>query len=362
MKKVVISGYYGFGNSGDEAILKSIVRDFREADPSIQITALSNNPKKTSNEYGINAVNRLNIKSITQAIGSCDLLISGGGSLLQDMTSTRSLLYYLTIIKIGLMYNKKVMLYANGIGPINSSINAKRVKKVIDKVDLITLREEESLNVLRNMGVQKPKIIVTADPVLTTLPVNREEVDAIFDREGIPKDSRLIGVNIRKWKLSKDLEAQLAASLESIYHTYNLMPVFIPMYQSDTEVMQKTAEMMNIPYRILSKTYDPEELIGIMGRMELVIAMRLHTLIYSSITATPMLGLIYDPKIKGYLDYIEQRAAGNVENISSDMIIKEARQIMENYQENKRRLEKIMMTMKDKARENVALACELMKS
>lgn len=362
MKKIVISGYYGFGNSGDEAILKSIVRDFREADPGIRITALSNNPAKTSSEYGIDAVNRLNIKSIAKVIKNCDLLISGGGSLLQDMTSTRSLLYYLTVIKIGLMYNKKIMLYANGIGPINSPKNAKRVRRVIDRVDLITLREEESLNTLKKMGVQKPKIIVTADPVLTTMPVEKNKVDIIFDKEGIPKDSNLIGVNIRKWKLSKDLEAQLAASLEYIYHTYNLLPVFIPMYQSDAEVMQKTAEMMSIPYRILSKTYEPEELIGIMERMEFVIAMRLHTLIYASITATPMLGLIYDPKIKGYLDYIGQGAAGNVENINSEMIITGARKIMENYQDNKRRLENIMMNMKNKAKENVALACELMKS
>ncbi|MGI5998160.1 MAG: polysaccharide pyruvyl transferase family protein, partial [Lutispora sp.] len=188
------------------------------------------------------------------------------------------------------------------------------------------------------------------------------KVDAIFDKEGIPKDSKFIGVNIRKWKLSKDLEAQLATSLEYIYHTYNLMPIFIPMYQSDTEVMLKTAEMMTVPYRILSKTYDPEELIGIMGRMDFVIAMRLHTLIYSSITSTPMLGLIYDPKIKGYLDYIGQGAAGNVENINSEMIIMGARQIMENYEDNKRKLENTMMTMKNKAKENVALACQLMKS
>ena len=362
MKKVVISGYYGFGNSGDEAILKSIVRDFREIDPDIQITALSNNPAKTSAEYGINAVNRLNIKSIAQAIGGCDLLLSGGGSLLQDVTSTRSLLYYLSIIRIGLLYNKKIMLYANGIGPISSGTNMKRVKKVIDNVDLITLREEDSLKQLNSMGVQKPKVMVTADPVLTTMPAGKETIDAIFKKEGLPLDSNYIGINIRKWKLSRDLEVQLAASLEYIYKKYNLLPVFIPMYQSDTEVMIKTAEKMNVPYRVLSKTYAPEELIGIMGHMELVIAMRLHTLIYSSITATPMVGLIYDPKIKGYLDYIGQSDAGNVESISSDMITMRVDEIMQGYWDKKKRLENTMKVMKKKAKENAALAYELMNA
>ncbi|NLM45151.1 MAG: polysaccharide pyruvyl transferase CsaB [Clostridiales bacterium] len=360
MKKIVISGYYGFGNSGDEAILKSIVRDFREVDPNIDITALSNNPGKTSNEYNINAVNRLNVKNIAKAIKSCDLLISGGGSLLQDMTSTRSLLYYLSIIKIGLMFNKKIMLYANGIGPINSLTNIKRVKRVIDNVNLITLREPESYNELIRMGISKPRIIVTADPVLTTTPVDEDKVDEIFKEEGIHENGSYIGVNIRKWKYSNDLESQLAISLEYIYSNYKLMPIFIPMYQSDIDVIKITGEKMRIPYKILSKTYEPEELIGIISHMKLVIAMRLHTLIYSSITATPMAGLIYDPKVKGYLDYIGQRAAGNVENISSEMIIARVREIMDNYSDNKNKLENIMKDMKKKAKENVNLAYELM--
>ena len=210
MKKIVISGYYGFGNSGDEAILKSIVRDFREIDPNIDITALSNNPDKTSKEYNINAINRLNVMKIAQAVKNCDLVISGGGSLLQDMTSTRSLLYYLSIIKIGLMFNKKIMLYANGIGPINSPVNIKRVKKVIDNVDLITLREPESFNELSRMGISKPRIIVTADPVLTTEPVSKDKVDEIFKIENISENGEYIGVNIRNWKHSNDLESQLA--------------------------------------------------------------------------------------------------------------------------------------------------------
>jgi len=362
MKKIVISGYYGFGNSGDEAILKSIVRDFREINPDIDITALSNNPDKTSKEYNINAINRLNVMKIAQAVKNCDLVISGGGSLLQDMTSTRSLLYYLSIIKIGLMFNKKIMLYANGIGPINSPVNIKRVKKVIDNVDLITLREPESFNELSRMGISKPRIIVTADPVLTTEPVSKDKVDEIFKIENISENGEYIGVNIRNWKHSNDLESQLAESLEHIYNTYKLIPVFIPMYQSDMDVIKVTGEKMKIPYIILSKIYEPEELIGIIGRMRLVIAMRLHTLIYSSITATPMVGLIYDPKVKGYLDYIEQRAAGNVENIRSEMINDRVREIMDNYSECKIKLDNIMKDMKKKAKDNVKLAYELLQS
>ncbi len=360
-KSIVISGYYGFGNSGDEAILKSIVRDFRDYDPNVKITALSNNAAKTSREYGINSISRLNLIKISKAIKACDLFISGGGSLLQDQTSTRSLLYYLFMIRIAQHYNKKVMLYANGIGPINSKTNIKRVKKVINEVDLITLREEESFKLLKSLGVEKPKIVLTADPVLTTQPSEDKVIEDIFIKEEIPLEANLIGVNIRKWKMLGDLKNQLAQSLEYIYNRYKLMALFIPMSHEDMDIILETVKLVHTPYRVLSNIYEPEELIGMMGRMKIIIAMRLHTLIYSSIAGTPMIGLVYDPKIKGYLDYIEQHAAGNVENIESSMVNDKVDMIMENYITEKNSLGSKMLKMKEMAKENVKLAYEIMK-
>ena len=360
-QSIVISGYYGFGNSGDEAILKSIVRDFKNHNSNIKITALSNNAGKTSKEYDINAINRVNLIDIFKEIKKCDLFISGGGSLLQDQTSTRSLLYYLFIIKTALHYKKKVMLYANGIGPINSVRNIKRVNKIINKVDLITLREEHSLNLLNELGIDKPEIIVTADPVLTTEPADVHIIDDIFKKECISEEARLIGINIRKWIHSRDFTNQLAQSLEYIYSKHKLIPLFIPMNSDDNEFIKSFVPMLNIPYEMLSKVYLPEELIGIMKRLVLVMAMRLHTLIYSSIAATPMIGLIYDPKVKGYLEYIGQSAAGNVENIKSKNINEISDSIMGNYDDEKKKLRTRMAELEGLTKENVRLAFELME-
>ena len=359
--KVVVSGYYGFGNSGDEAILKSIIRDFKELDNNIKIIALSNNMAKTSEAYDITAINRLNILDISKAIKNCDLFVSGGGSLLQDQTSTRSLLYYLFIIKIALYHKKKTMLYANGIGPINSKTNIKRVKDTIDKVDLITLREEYSMSILKEIGVSKPRMVLTADPVLTTLPADRHIIENIFQKEDIPLNIPLIGVNIRKWKRSGNLSEELALSLEYLYKNYNLTPLFIAMSYEDMEAIKHTAIRLKIPYKTLSQVYEPEELIGIMGRLEVVLAMRLHTLVYSSIAITPMVGLVYDPKIKGYLEYIDQQAAGNVENIKSENINNIVNTIMENYNEEKDKLGLKMAKLKELTKENVRLAYRLME-
>ncbi len=358
---VVISGYYGFGNSGDEAILKSIVRDFKNYNSNIKITALSNNAGRTSEEYDINAINRVNLIDIFREIKKCDLFISGGGSLLQDQTSTRSLLYYLFIIKTALHYKKKVMLYANGIGPIKSARNIKRVNKIINKVDLITLREEHSLKLLNELGIGKPEIIVTADPVLTTEPADVHIIDDIFKKEDISEGVKLIGINIRKWIHSEDFNKQMARSLEYIYNEHNLTPLFIPMNSDDNEFIKSFVPALNIPYKTLSKVYLPEELIGIMERLVLVMAMRLHTLIYSSIAATPMIGLIYDPKVKGYLEYIGQPAAGNVENIISKNINEISDSIMGNYDNEKKGLNTRMAELEGLTKENVRLAFELME-
>ncbi|NLL81384.1 MAG: polysaccharide pyruvyl transferase CsaB, partial [Tissierellia bacterium] len=134
MKSILMSGYYGFDNSGDDAILKAIVKDLREIDKDLDITVLSNNPKKTEDMYPVKAVNRFNFRDVVFSIKKCSLFISGGGSLLQDVTSTRSLLYYLTVMSLAKIMNKKVMVYANGIGPINKKTNRMITKKVLNKV------------------------------------------------------------------------------------------------------------------------------------------------------------------------------------------------------------------------------------
>ena len=113
--KIVISGYYGFNNSGDDALLLSMIDDLKTVVDKGNITVLSKKPQETERVYGVRAVSRYNIFLLLKNIFNCDLLISGGGTLIQDATSTKSLLYYLMIIRIAQMFGKKVMLYASGI-------------------------------------------------------------------------------------------------------------------------------------------------------------------------------------------------------------------------------------------------------
>ena len=109
--KVLLSGYYGFDNAGDEAVLYAIVHALRDANPDIEITVLSNQPEKTALQLDVHAVNRWGKSGLIKAVKDCDVLISGGGSLLQDVTSKNGILYYLGLIKLAQVLKKKVMIY-----------------------------------------------------------------------------------------------------------------------------------------------------------------------------------------------------------------------------------------------------------
>ena len=119
MVNILISGYYGFDNIGDESILRTLVSSLREHIPDCSLTVLSHNPASTREKYGVEAVDRMSPMAILRAVKQCDMLISGGGSLLQDVTSSKSLHYYLSIIRCAEFFHKKVFIYSQGIGPID---------------------------------------------------------------------------------------------------------------------------------------------------------------------------------------------------------------------------------------------------
>ena len=106
MSKIVISGYYGFANAGDEAMLTAIIKSLRSTEKSVELTVISGNPEMTSAQHQVNSIHRFNFFEIIKSLHGCDLLISGGGSLLQDVTSMRSLLYYLSILALGVILKR----------------------------------------------------------------------------------------------------------------------------------------------------------------------------------------------------------------------------------------------------------------
>lgn len=316
---VVMSGYYGFNNTGDEAIMLSMHKNIQEMGDNYHITVLSNKPQETKEKYGIEAVYRFGVRDVLRAIKNCDVLLSGGGSLLQDSTSTRSLMYYLSITATAKMMRKKVMLYANGIGPVSGKRNRRLVKQVVNKADLITLREENSYEELLSMGVNPKKCFVTADPVFTMDGISPEQAQDILKAEGVPMDKPMVVVSVRNWKDMDKFIGRFAEMCDIIVEKYDRNIVFLGMQMpNDITVSEKVRKKMKQNAYILKGNYSPYEVMGIISQADFILSMRLHTLIFAARQRVPLIGFIYDPKIEYYLEKLDMPSGGKLKEFDKE--------------------------------------------
>lgn len=366
MIKLLIAGYHGFGNCGDEAILQAMVTNIRKLSVDVDITALSYKPEFTKSEYGIKSVQRFKALDVFRAIKESQIVLSGGGTLLQDGTSTRSLMYYLSIIKTAKLMGKKVMLYANGIGPVSGRLNRRLVKLVVNSVDVITLREKLSESDLRAIGVKKPEIQVTADPAFSLESVSDEQARKILVSEGVPMDKPLVGVSVRAWSKAKygdDFVVKLARVCDELCKQGKTV-VLLPMeYPRDLEISSKLIDNMTQKAYCLKNRYTPSQILGIVGCFNVMISMRLHTLIFAAVKNVPMLGVIYDPKVEYYLRELEMPVAGDVRDshLDSEYIVNKTNEIFENINEYKAVLKENADVMVQKASQNEEILLQQLK-
>jgi len=309
--KVVISGYYGFGNVGDEAVLAAIIAGLRRRAPDIGITVLSATPQLTAELDGVRAVPRYNLFSLWREIGQADVLISGGGTLFQDVTGRRSFFYYLGLIVLAKMRGKKIMVFAQGFGPLRKKFNRWLAGLVLDRVELITVRDEDSLHQLKALGIKTPPVHLTGDPTGSLGPADKAEGRKLLGLEGIPLDKPLLGVAVRSLtsqpELDDELCRHLAAGLDRLVVQSGLRPVFL-LFQCP-EDMRETAKVMALMKEraeVVFKICRPEEMCALFTQFELVVALRLHALIFAALSNVPLLGLAYDPKVKAFMTSLGQ--------------------------------------------------------
>ncbi|WP_066495986.1 polysaccharide pyruvyl transferase CsaB [Abyssisolibacter fermentans] len=360
-KKILISGYYGFKNSGDDAILKAIVNEFKKIDNTLELTVLSKDPQNTTELYGIRAVDRFSINSIFREIKNSDLLISGGGSLIQDITSTKSILYYLSLLKLAKLMNKPVMVYANGIGPIIKGVNRMLSKNVLNTVDMITLRDYDSLNTLKDLNVKNNNIHVTADPVYALKEVDDNRINQILKLEGIDRSKKIIGLSLRKWKNYNNAE-EFAKTVDYINDNYDVEVLLIPMhFPIDLSFCKDIKNHTKTKCYILEHEYSVEEIMGIIKKLELIIAMRLHSLIYAATQTTPMIAVAYDPKVEGFMNNIGLTYKIDIQNMNYTELAALFDDVWNNKKEIRCQLEKHREEFRKKSHMNVEFAMSLLK-
>ena len=315
----VICGAYGKGNAGDDAILLSMIHQLRQQDADLPITVMTRRPRQTAQLTGVSTVHIFNIPAVGRRMKKSKLYISGGGSLIQNATSTRSLLYYLFSIRQAKRSGCSVMMYGCGIGPVTGERNRVRTARVLEEnVDLITLRDQESMEALRAFGVRRPEVHITADPALL-MEGDSAAAQRFLQREGLNPQGHYCLFVLRPWEGTQEKLSAICAAADYCWEKYGLAPLFYCLEPGrDEEITRSAAAMVKAPCRVLEPELDGPGLCGLMGRMDLVVSMRLHALIFACAQQTRVAGISYDPKVSGFMSYLGSESCLALENVTAD--------------------------------------------
>ncbi|HHU21963.1 MAG TPA: polysaccharide pyruvyl transferase CsaB [Clostridiales bacterium] len=319
---VLICGAYGHGNAGDDAILEAIVGEMRSIDPDMPLTILSRRPRETMRRYGEDSVYTFNFPKFLRVMNHTRLYLNGGGSLIQDVTSRRSLWYYLFTIYQAKKRGNKVIMYGCGIGPVLYGYDQRLVRRVLNKnVDIITLREKHSLQELSRFGVTEPEIVLSSDPALSLPSATDDEIDEALSLHGIDPRGKYICFTLRKWPGFIEKAPCFAAGARHAHEKHGLIPIFLSInHRSDGDAAGCVTKLLDMPFHCLPDPMESGLTIGIMSRMTAVVSMRLHGLIFAAGRGVPLVGISYDPKVTAFLDYIGQDLHVRLEDLQSDQL------------------------------------------
>lgn len=354
---VVIAGYYGYGNSGDEENLRAIVTNLRNMRPDMNIAILN---RDVGEQYDCNLINRFNLPSVFMELRKSKLLIFGGGNILQDVTSKKSLWYYLTILRMAKLLGKRTMLYANGIGSINNESSLKRTSAVLKNVDRITLRDQSSLKVLSEMGISPAVCTVTADEIFTcrenTTPRVAKMREKYFDRREV------ICVSLREWKENDDFISTFAASLDMLCQKYGLSLLFIPMQlPNDLAAARSVSSLCSAPHDILTEKLSAGEMFALLKNAALTVGMRYHSLVYSACALTPFYGISYEPKVSELCQTILPGCCMELEDFDSKKFVYECNVLLDHRKDIMPIIEEKVSFMRALAAKNARIATELLE-
>ncbi|MCK6075704.1 polysaccharide pyruvyl transferase CsaB [Paenibacillus silvae] len=406
-KKLVISGYYGFRNSGDEAVLKSILTALEEESQRSNVTiepiVLSIDPAWTTSMHGVRAVHRMKLKEVREALKESDGLISGGGSLLQDATGLKSIPYYLGVIKLAQWLKKPTFIYAQGIGPVNRKIFNPMIRSVFKSCTYVSVRDEQSADYLRRLGLKWNQIHVVPDPVMgLPLPekasvqssgekVASDTVDATaaadggnstvvaHDASGVDVDAKItleqqqvgsdtsetkhvklpvIGVSVRFWEADRKELTAIAAGLKKLATKKAVHLRFMPFHlPDDVQASRFIMEMLGDITRkgseisITEDLTDPQLMLEEVSRCDLMIGMRLHSLIYAASQYVLPVGISYDPKIDQFLLRLESEPAGDTGSLDGDKLAEQVAGLLDQRSQWLKQHEDRITALKQEARE-----------
>ncbi|MGA2504147.1 MAG: polysaccharide pyruvyl transferase CsaB, partial [Anaerolineales bacterium] len=317
-KHVLIAGYYGFHNNGDEAILRVLLEDLRQAEPNVSICILSGDPESTRRNYGVEAITHGDINGIIEQARRSDALIVGGGGIFQDywgslkhtlLTSEQAgLPFYSSLPILGHLLDKPVLIYAVGAGPFLSP-EAKELTRLSFEISTIsTVRDRDSLELLHSIGVPAKKIQITADPAFALHADSIHSLE-ILNALSVDPSHPFVGVCLRNWDLGIEQsiwQAGTAAGLDNFADCTGCSFIFLPFQDllSSPLTQDSLAAMAVIQHMkhqqdcvLVPSQEDPTVTAGILATCAVVVGMRYHSIVFAASSGVPLVALAYDSKV-----------------------------------------------------------------
>jgi polysaccharide pyruvyl transferase CsaB len=290
--QAILCGYYGLGNGGDEALLASLLQMLPAA---VIPLVLSGNPGQTHERYGVQAINRKHPGELIQALQQSQVLIWGGGSLIQDVTSAVSPLYYAGLMKLAQVMGLKTIAWAQGIGPLKRPFTNWVAQQTFAGCTAVSVRDRGSAALLSEWNIP---FTLAPDPVwaMTSRPMaGLWELPA-------PR----VAINLRSHPLLTPARlANLTQALIDFQKATQTCVLLVPFQEAqDLAIAQAIQPQLPGPSQII-RLEDPQQLKGVFRGVEMAIAMRFHGLIMAAAEECRCFALSYDPKVSQLMQDLE---------------------------------------------------------
>jgi polysaccharide pyruvyl transferase CsaB len=290
--RVLLSGYYGKGNGGDEALLATLLQMLPE---HVTPVVLSGNPQETRDRYLVESSDRMSPLSLIEALRSSDAFIWGGGSLIQDVTSSISPFYYGSLMALAQKMKLKTVAWAQGIGPLKRSLTRSLARKTYSNCTKVSVRDRASAALLSDWQIP---FILAPDPVWA---LSSKPVPGLWD---LPAPR--VAVTLRSHpQLTEKRLANLTRALVDFQKATQTFILLLPFQRSkDLSIAEAIQPHLADVSKIMCLE-DPQLLKGVYRGVEMVIGMRLHSLIMAASEGCRCFALSYDPKVNRLMEDLD---------------------------------------------------------
>lgn len=317
-KRYLISGYFGFSNAGDEAILSVLLPDLSQAAPGAELVILSGNPEETAQRHSVQAIQASDLQVLLDTAATCDGLIVGGGGVFQDYWGAQKetlltplqagLPFYSSLPMLGWLLEKPVLIHAAGVGPLFSEEAEELTRLSFKLAAVASVRDGESQALLKSLGLLAESIPVTADPAFRLIP-DRQQAAKILANFPLDPQTPRMAVCLRGWDQagpSEKWQAEVAETLDAFIERTGCSLLFIPFHclpgsalTDDSAAARNVINQMkhNRQTILLEGAYTPSVLAGLLADCEITLGMRYHSVIFSALSGVPVAALAYDPKV-----------------------------------------------------------------